>query len=95
MCIPFDAKIKTAWIPRILKDEHKPWAFTPFMYFKKFGKKHEILNMTFTTAESFTALNQLPLFYQQVITSFNKSKKPVYPHTGTEVLDMQIWGNVF
>ncbi len=94
--LDFESQVKSlqaAWIPRILKQENKIWTTLPIQYFNKFGKKQNILNMTFNSIESFPAIKQIPSFYQHVITSFNSSKLPKKPLNIQDLLQMQIWGN--
>ena len=56
-------------------------------------EKHNILRLNFTEKSHFPLLQKLPPFYQDVITSFNKSKNCSLPLSKGELLQQVIWDN--
>jgi hypothetical protein len=76
----FDA-LKAAWVPHFLKDfqQEVPWTFLADKYFNCVGPNKLILNMTFLNPKAFYPLTTLPMFYQEIILSFNKNKYTCKP----------------
>ena len=69
------------------------WNYLPQYYLNRYGKNLAILTFNFINEKQFPRIKQIPLFYQEVIIAFNKSKGSNKPTSKTEFLDNIIWGN--
>lgn len=84
--------IKAAWIPKIINSTDN-WAHIAKSTLELIGPTDVILKMNFLNHKHFPRLKNIPLFYQQVLTSFNTAK---YMHTWESPNDIKnevIWGN--
>ena len=67
--------IRAAWVSRIASaPENHMWAYLPKLYLSKFGNDYLVLRMSFTDIRKFPWVKQIPLFYQDIIISYNRSK---------------------
>ena len=85
--------IKASWVPRILRQTNQPWTCIPRYYLSYFGKNYAILNFNFIDKAHFKKLEQIPLFYQELVIGFNKAKCDKKPLHREELLNNIIWGN--
>ncbi len=86
--------IKASWIKHY-DGMDNDWAILMKHYINSFGMNNLILHMTFQHIETFPALQKLPPFYRDTISSFNKSKDPKKPTTHDTLVSNIIWGNRF
>lgn len=85
--------LKASWVPRILRNLNARWSFIPQYYLNKFGKNHAIFNFNFIDVSQFPPIKKIPLFYQEVVISFNRSKGVNKPICKTDFLNSVVWGN--
>ena len=84
--------IKAAWVQRIISDNGH-WSFLPKYYLNKLGENFEFLTMSFNRYKMFPYMKTIPLFYQEVIISFTKSKTNDTLDNLNDLLQQHIWGN--
>ena len=88
--------IKAAWVFKIINTPNQHhWTYLPKHYIAIFGKNNYILTASFNDASTFPQLNQIPLFYKEVISTYNKSKVISLEDFNDNLLDEPIWGNRF
>ena len=85
--------LKASWVPRLLKDSDAIWSFIPQYYLNKFGNNFAILNFHFLNVSQFPLIKKLPMFYQEVILSYLRSKGGNKPVCKADFLDSIVWGN--
>ena len=84
--------LKASWLPRIIKHENEIWTKIPQMYIRKVcGKLVESMN--FSTAKQFPRLQQVPLFYQEIICGFCRANNPSKIDSKNVFYNQHIWGN--
>lgn len=88
----FFTGIKSSWISRYIVSKNQPWCLLMAKYMDMYGKDL-LINMTFDKPYMFPNLSKIPLFYREVILSFNKCKSIKRPTNNEEVLESIIWGN--
>ncbi len=70
----FDA-VKAAWVPRLVKaEENDLWNMIAKYYLRYDMYDNYILKCNFVCKDSFNWLYDIPLFYQEVLLSFNNAK---------------------
>ena len=89
----FDS-IKATWIKRYLECHTHEWAILMKMHLE-IVPKHIIFHMNFDQSTQFPLINKLPIFYQEVIIAFNRSKLINPPSCFEEMLNHVIWGNKY
>ncbi len=85
--------LKAAWIPRIIRDIDKTWCFLAKNYLQMYGDNYNILSMSFKHKDMFPGLSKMPIFYQDVLVGYCKSKQPLKPSNKNELANLQLWGN--
>jgi len=85
--------LKASWVPRLLNHTNDAWTCIPQYYLNLFGPNLMILNFNFDNPVLFPEISKLPLFYQEIIISFNKAKGENKPINKTQFLNSTIWGN--
>lgn len=86
--------LKAAWVPRILhSDEDEHWAVIPKSLIAMYGVNNVILTCNFNKKSLVPYIKRMPIFYQDVVIAFNKSK--VVPQTtfNDNIFTQTIWGN--
>ena len=86
--------MKASWIKHY-DGLDKDWEILMKHYINSFGKDNLVLHMTFQQIDTFPALEKLPSFYRETISSYNKSKQPAKPSTHDTLMANFIWGNRF
>jgi hypothetical protein len=84
--------LKANWISKLHKN-HDNWTKFGNYYLNLFGKDKAILSFNFHNSSQFPQIKLLPVFYQEVIISFNKSKPPTDLNDKLCILDESLWGN--
>jgi hypothetical protein len=93
----FLMSLKAAWVPRLINLKGK-WADLFYWHCQQLKlPKHYIWKTTFKKVETCPAITEFPLFYQDIILSFNASKftKPFNKLSKSEVVEQAIWGNEY
>ena len=89
----FFKSLSATWINKLYMNSHTSWAAIAFECFKICGSFDLILNTNFTDVKEFPILSKLPLFYQQVVLSYNTFKSRNKPICSKELAEQLIWGN--
>lgn len=89
--------LKASWVNRYLTsiECNEEWSIIMKKYVDLFGPNNIIFHMNFQSEEVFPYMDNVPKFYKEVFTSFNKSKSPIKPETTEQILNTIIWGNRF
>ncbi len=89
--------LKAMWAIRILKNSSATpdhWTEIPMKYLDKLGKDFYVLNSHLNDKETFKSLSCIPLFYQQMVIAFSKSKSMENKDsTDRDILNDTIFGN--
>ena len=83
--------LKASWVVKLLNSIGS-WSFLGNIYLNLLDN-HNVLRLNFTDKRHFPLLKKLPPFYQDVITSFNKSKICPLPLSKPDLMQQVIWGN--
>ncbi len=88
--------LKASWVGRIISapNEHL-WSYLPKQYLSKFGEDYYILKTTFDHKTLFPLLTKMPMFYQDIVIAYNKSKVIEYDGFQNTIKRQPIWGNKF
>jgi hypothetical protein len=88
----FFTSLKASWIERLFEDGVQTWNCIGH-YLLGMIDEYMLLETNFTNVAEFPPCKKLPLFYQQVIMSYNKCKYIRLPETIDCLKDQYIWGN--
>ena len=91
----FFTALKAAWVPRIL-DHTGKWKGILDNYLNKINLDiGYVLNMNFKSIKDFPILKNIPVFYQEVLISFNSVKNiiPLEKLSKQDFLQQSIFGN--
>ena len=89
--------LKVSWIPKLL-DKRNRLANIIHNYLISTGLNFSlILRTSFRNSETFEIIKKIPMFYQQIFTSFNlcKTIKPINDLSNFDFLTQPIWGNEY
>ncbi|MCP3901869.1 MAG: reverse transcriptase family protein, partial [Desulfobacteraceae bacterium] len=88
------ASIKAAWAVRLMNAKaDELWPVVAKQIYKICENDNFIFKLNFIDANKFKYINNIPLFYRQVITSFNKAKGVDNDLFCNTILDQPLWGN--
>ena len=87
--------IKANWINRLknANPDNDCWAQIPYRIFNCIGLDINHINYNFDSSVEFEALNDLPLFYKEVVQFYNKIYVTNKDHFLQNILTQPIWGN--
>ena len=92
----FDA-LKASWINRIFRSD-ETWTHIPKKSFKNMGcykNQISLLASNFIIPKQLPEIENIPPFYQEMITSYNKAKLQSQSNFVENILDQPLWGNTF
>lgn len=90
----FFSALKASWVNRYLDSgKYADWASLMKFYIDSFGPNNLILHLNFQSEQQFPYMSNMPQFYQEIVTSFNKTKSPRPPNTSEDLRKNIIWGN--
>ena len=88
--------IKAVWAGRIVTAaDDCLWSYLPKKYMLKLGNDYLILKTTVSKTAMFPPLKQIPVFYQEVVMSYNRSKVMTHTEFCDNILNQPIWGNKY
>jgi exonuclease III len=87
--------LKAAWKDRIISQPKSEWNRIAYKYINQFGKNGVIFETDITEIKDLERINNIPIFYKQVICSYNKAKIRESPKCYESLQNELLWGNKF
>jgi hypothetical protein len=84
--------LKAVWLSRIYNSTTEKWAYLPKHYFETLAPRNVVLRMNFESGQ-LNCINNLPKFYQEVITGFSTSNGCIPILSKEELFEQILWGN--
>ena len=84
---------RATWIHKIINNPGD-WAFLGKHYIEQFGQNQLILKTNFCNSKYLPDIKSIPLFYQSIILSYNRSKQSTTICDEQSLLDQVLWGNM-
>lgn len=91
----FFASLKATWVNRIFSNLSATWCHIGITWLEMLGPIEFVFNTNTTNIGFFTVKYNIPLFYEQVINSYNSSKIDTRPTNLDELKQQVIWCNEF
>lgn len=92
----FFESLQASWIHRLFGNgEPCSWKYVPTFYFSTIAPWDVLKFSNFTSIKQFPYITKIPLFYQHIILSYNKSKDPTPITTHADLINQPLFGNKF
>ena len=94
--IDFESTVKAIranWMPK-LKQEASDWSFFGNQYLNSLGPHNLHLFYNFTSSGQFPLIKNIPIFYQNVLLTYNGTKTVTPPDSCMKLIGEVLWGNV-
>jgi hypothetical protein len=89
----FFKSLKATWVHKLFTNQDATWSTVAMKCLDNIGPFHWILKTNFIKVKQFPIISKIPVFYQQVLLSYNLSKPLPKLQNGREIQDQSIWGN--
>jgi hypothetical protein len=90
----FFKSLKATWMYKITNNINSTWSTIAVHWLNVIGTIDVVLGTNFTNINQLPIAKKIPLFYQQVLTSYNSSKSVEVPSTFSKLMSTPLWGNV-
>ena len=88
--------VKAAWVPRLLNaSDSDLWTMVARYYLKYHSNSQLVFKMNCTGKCNYDLVNNIPIFYKEVLHAYNQAKHINIDMFCDNILDQCIWGNDF